>query len=147
MKILFVCTGNTCRSPMAEGILNQLAKEKGLDIRAESAGIFAMAGEGAAANAIEAMKRIDIDISSHQSSLVRESLVEEVDLVLTMSQGHKEKLISYLPHLKDRVYLLNEYAFDIDKDLEDPYGQSIEYYEKARDEIYRAIEEILDKKL
>lgn len=147
MKILFVCTGNTCRSPMAEGILNQLAKEKDLDIRAGSAGIFAMSGEGAAANAIEAMKKIDIDISNHQSSLVRESLVEEVDLVLTMSKGHKENLIAYLPHLKDKVYLLNQYAFDIDKDLEDPYGQSIEYYEKARDEIYRAIEEILDKRL
>lgn len=147
MKILFVCTGNTCRSPMAEGILNKLASERGLDIKAESAGIFAMETSRAAENAVRAMKKMDIDISNHRSSLLKESMVEDVDLVLTMSKAHKENLITYFPHMREKIVLLNEHAFKIDKDVEDPFGQSIDYYEKARDEIYRAVEEILDKQL
>lgn len=144
MKILFVCTGNTCRSPMAEGILNELGKKKGLDFEALSAGIFAMDGAGPAKNAIDAMKGIDIDISNHISGSLDRDLIEEVDLILTMSKGHRDSLISYYPHIESKVFILNDYAHGIRKDIKDPYGMGIDDYIKARDEIYRAVERIIN---
>lgn len=144
MKVLFICTGNTCRSPMAEGILNDLSMKRAINYKSRSAGIFAMDGGRAADNAIEAMKDIGIDISDHASKSIEKDLLEEVDLILTMSKGHKDSLISYYPQIENKVYLLNEYADGTNKDIEDPYGMGLDYYIKARDEIYKAVERIIN---
>lgn len=144
MNILFVCTGNTCRSPMAEGILRDLAREKGLDIRVKSAGIFALDGGDIAGNAVEVLRDIDIDISNNKSSSISEELVKEANIVLAMSNTHRESLLLKFPFMKNKIFLLNEFAFGKNKDIEDPFGGSKEYYERARDEIYKAIVEIID---
>lgn len=145
MKILFVCTGNTCRSPMAEGILRYIAKEQGLDIEVTSAGIAVYENAYAAINSIDVMKAIDIDISDHKSNQVDKNLIEDADLILTMSSGHKYAILSKFPLYEDKIYNLLEYAYDMDKDVADPYGGSLETYEKTRDEIYRAIVDIVGK--
>lgn len=144
MNILLVCTGNTCRSQMAEGIMNWLAKDKSLDIIVKSAGIFALDGGQIASNSIEALKELNIDISQYRSKAISEDLVNEADIILTMSKGHKENLKLNFPEISERVFLLNEYAFGLEKDVADPFGGSKLDYDKARDEIYEAIESIID---
>ena len=145
MKVVFICTGNTCRSPMAEGILKDLAEKDKLNIDVKSVGIHASFGTNAASFAIEAMKDIGIDIRDHKSDQVNSELLDKADLVLTMSNSHKKAILLQYPLMKGRVFLLNEYAFGINKDIEDPFGGSLRYYEKARDEIFRAVEEIVGK--
>lgn len=145
MKVLIVCTGNTCRSPMAEGILKSLAKKNNLEIQVKSAGISAFDGDRVANNAIKALEKIGIDISDYKSTLVHQELLDEADLILTMGKNHKEVLISRFPEFKEKIFLLNEYSFGMDKEIQDPFGGSLKTYEKARDEIYRALEEIIKK--
>lgn len=144
MKVLIVCTGNTCRSPMAEGILRDLALKNDMDLEVKSAGTYAYDGDSASDNAITAMRDINIDISNHKSRLIHKELIDEADLILTMSSSHKKAIVSKFPEARDKTYLLNDYAFGEIKDIEDPFGGSLSYYEKARDEIYRALEKIVN---
>ena len=139
MKVLFVCTGNTCRSPMAEGILKDIAEKRNLDIEVKSAGLSVYDGDCAATNSRTAMAKIGIDILNHKSSALHRDLVEESDLILTMSLGHKEAIISSFKSSKDKVFTLMEYAYGVEKDVKDPYGKSLQVYEGTRDEIYQAI--------
>lgn len=139
MRVLFVCTGNTCRSPMAEGLLKDIAKKNKLDIEVASAGVFAMDGDKAANNAVEALRKIDIDISKHRSQNVTRELVDQADLILTMSLSHKETLLLNYPDLKGRIYLLNEYALNENRDIQDPFGRDLYNYEMTRNEILKAL--------
>lgn len=140
MKVLFVCTGNTCRSPMAEGILRDLAKNKSLNIEVESAGVAALDGSPVSNNSIEAMKNIGIDIENYTSNMLTKYMVEESDLVLTMAKSHKNIILrNYSPKNK-KIYTIHEYINSSDGDVIDPYGGNLNIYEKTRDEIYQLIE-------
>lgn len=141
MNILFVCTGNTCRSPMAAAIMDKIAVENELDVFIESAGIFAGEGEGASDNAIEALKQYSIDLSGHRTQPVTEDLLKQSDLILTMTEGHK-KLIE--PLASGKVFTILEYAGS-DGDISDPYGGDLEEYEETAKEIYDALVDIAEK--
>lgn len=144
MIVLFVCTGNTCRSPMAEGILKSIAEEKNLDLKVSSAGISVFDGDNASKNSINAMKKIGINISQHEARQLHRDLIDEADLILTMSKSHKEFIRANFSSAKDKVFTLLEYVDKIDKDIGDPYGGNLSLYEHTRDEIYQAIEKIIN---
>lgn len=144
MKILFVCTGNTCRSPMAEGILRSLAKINDMKLEVKSAGTSAYDGEKVSKNSIEAMKKLGIDISEHKATQLHKDLGEESDLILTMSSSHKELILLKYPSSKNKLFTLNEYAYNVEKDIEDPFGRDLTIYENTRDEIYQAIKKIVN---
>src|SRR5690554_5439383 len=114
-KILFVCTGNTCRSSMAEGIFKNLLKEaknpmKGIEV--VSAGTAVFTQEPANQKAIKVMEERGIDISSHRSQPIGKELLESADLILTMTQSHREQILRMDPQLKNKVYTLLEFIQD-----------------------------------
>ena len=145
MNILFVCTGNTCRSPMAQGILKEKAKENGLDIVVKSAGIYALDGQNASKNAVKSLALDDIDISSHRANIIHRDLVEEADLILTMGNSHREVLISKYDFIENKTYTLKKFAYGIDEDVRDPFGGDINVYNNTKEELKKALDEVVKK--
>lgn len=141
MNILFVCTGNTCRSAMAAAMMDKIAVENDLDIFIESAGIFASEGETASSEAIEVMKKYNIDLSGHRTQPLTNDLIKQCDLILTMTEGHKELLLGMA---KGKVFTLKEYAGE-SGDISDPFGGDIEEYEETAQEIYDALVDVAEK--
>ncbi len=135
MHILFVCTGNTCRSPMAEALLRDKSKTHTVG----SAGLSAPFPMPAAENAILAMQEIGIDISAHRSRQLTESMVREADLILTMTDGHRAFMHTLFPFAKDKTFSLCAYAGQAGE-VEDPFGGDMEVYQKARDMLSRLLE-------
>jgi len=146
MNILIVCTGNTCRSPMAEGLLKSMLKSKGVEgINVESAGIAAFPGMMASNQAVRVMKEFGVDLSGHRTRQVDRKLLQGADLILTMTEGHKTALQSWEPSVWSKIHTMKEYADMEDKDISDPYGLHDEAYRKTASEIREALEKILDK--
>ncbi|TKH33210.1 low molecular weight phosphatase family protein [Paenibacillus polymyxa] len=117
-NILFVCTGNTCRSPMAEGMLRKLAAEHGLELDVRSAGVAAMDGTPISRHA-EAVLR-DHDISDQITSTpLSDGLAEWAHLILTLTQGHKQHVVQRFPQTAGKVFTLKEYVEDRDAVLND----------------------------
>ncbi|MDD4202131.1 MAG: low molecular weight protein arginine phosphatase [Candidatus Omnitrophica bacterium] len=138
MNILIVCTGNTCRSAMAEGFLKHVFKEKNMTI--VSAGTGAVNGIKASEKAIEIMKDNGIDISQHRSSFVNDEKVETADIIVVMETIHKEYLLKKYPEIKDKLFLFRVFAKDGSSEIPDPCGQDKEIYEKIFEIIKRSTE-------
>ncbi len=150
MKIMFICTGNICRSAMAEAMLKKLAKQKNKEIEVYSAGTTAYTGDVCTENAIQVMDEYGIDIRKHRATNIKESKIEEMDLILCATTSHKQ-MVNYLyPNLKEKVYTIKEYAEknDINKstniNISDPWGFSTEVYRKCAKEIEENLEKIID---
>ena len=153
-SILFVCSANQCRSPMAEVLFEAFLVEKGEreQWRVESAGVWAYDGARATMNAQEVMVERGLSLSQHLSQLASSSLLEQFDLTLVMEQRHKTVLQEQNPQLADRIYLLREIAGQ-EGDFEDPVGGSLDLYRAAADELdkiindsYERITAVIDKR-
>ena len=143
--ILFVCTGNTCRSPMAAGFCKlvladtQGKKPAPLPFRVVSAGTQAQDGKGADPMAIEAMREIDIDISGHRTTNLTPSLLDGADWIFTMTDAQRESILNLMPSCADRVQLLS-----CGKDeIEDPVSHSSKLYRRVRDKIAIHLREVV----
>lgn len=156
-KILFVCTGNTCRSCMAEGIFRHLL-EKGGKLKdsytCASSGMDALEGQTASANAVQALKEeFGIDISGHISRGLNEELVREADLILSMTRGHREAVKALYPSGAAKAYTLKEFAASAGPDasccstpdVTDPFGMSLNMYKRCARELYSLMEEVVKK--
>lgn len=108
-KILFVCTGNTCRSPMAEGMLRKLAKQRGIPLESRSAGVSAVEGMPVSYHAESVLRDQDIRDELVSKPLTAD-LVEWADLILTLTQSHKQYAIRQFPHAADKIHTLKEYV-------------------------------------
>lgn len=133
--ILFVCTGNTCRSPMAEGIFNELVRRWRIgDMRGISAGLAAFAGDPPAENAVRVMAEWKIDISAHRSRPLTPQLLEEADAIVCMTPEHLEALRSVFS--EDRLFLLSH-------GVRDPYGGDLCTYRRCADQIFDGMQELI----
>jgi protein-tyrosine-phosphatase len=144
--ILFVCTGNVCRSPMAVGLLRRRLAERGLDSQYEvlSAGVYALDKQPASRNAIFVMAERGIDITDHKAHTVTGSDMVRSNLVLAMSREHTQALRQSWPNYGWKVYLLSEMAGER-KDVKDPYGGSVDQYRAGADMISRYIDEGIER--
>jgi protein-tyrosine-phosphatase len=143
-KIVFVCTGNTCRSPMAEVILRKLAHDRKVSVEVQSAGLAAFPGLPPAPEAVEACREKGMDLSAHQSQPLGKDLVLGSDVILTMTSKHKEMILKKMPALEGKVEQLSKFAGDGEVDVEDPVGQSVEVYRQTRDQLEELIQKSLD---
>ena len=142
MNILFVCTGNTCRSCMAEAIFNKLNM---LDNIAYSAGLSITDNSVISLNANLVLKAaMDIDIMDRKAIQITDKKIEEVDLVLTMTNYMKEILNMKFPASKAKIYTLNEYV-GVQGDIIDPYGSDVIIYSETLQVIKNRILLLFDK--
>lgn len=146
-KILFVCTGNTCRSVMAQGLLKNMLREEGIkDVKVSSAGIAALPSFAIYGVLEKVLKEEEIEISNHKPTRVTPQIVKDADLILVMEKRHKEAILEMAPEVKNRVFLLKEFAGEKKNlDIPDPIGQPEEAYRSRLQEIKGYLFKILKK--
>ena len=130
-RVLIVCTGNTCRSPMAEGGLRMLLKGQGInDIEVLSAGTAAAPGSPATHYATEAAKTWNANISHHRSRPLTLESIEEADLILAMSPSHYREIVTISPEATERTFLLRNFPLpgNDGEGIADPIGGSLDMY-------------------
>ncbi len=142
-QILFVCTGNTCRSPIAEYLAKKIINDNNLNFRAVSAG-FMEAGKGISENSKSVLALNGIDASAHVSSLLNEDNIRRSWLILTMTEEHKNKILQLQPASASKVYTLSEFT-GLSNDIKDPFGENIEFYKKTFEEIKEKLKIIFEK--
>jgi protein-tyrosine-phosphatase len=152
-KILLVCTGNTCRSPMAAALLRKMLEQRGkvsAKFQIASAGLYAQPGAPASPEAVAAMREYGVDLSTHRARRVERADLQAAALILTMTAGHKEQLVADYPEVRDKVHVLREFVAaqrqkrggDGQEDrsdgggrtyyvLPDPFGQDLEVYRRC----------------
>src|SRR5262245_32593478 len=143
--VLFVCTGNVCRSPMAEGIFRHASQGYG-SFRAMSAGLGAMDGQPPSTYAVEAVKELGIDISGQRSRMLTPELVHQADYIFGMTHSHVDTVMLLYPEAAEKTFLLREFDETLDtfeKDISDPIGGSYDVYLDCRDQIEQGIASII----
>ena len=149
-NIMFVCTGNTCRSAMAEGLFKKMLSDAGIEgINVYSAGLYASTGEYSPDEAVKVMKEdYDVNILQHQSKNLKDTNVPKMDLILCATNAQKTTIEYRYPEIDHRIFTIKEYAYGPeieDKDIEDPWGYPLPIYKECAKEIYNALEKILEK--
>lgn len=128
--VLFVCTGNTCRSPMAEALCREVLKVRApkQHFKVISAGTRALAGGGADPMALEVMREVHLDLTGHRTRSLSLALVDSADWIFTMTRAHRESILDLMPECHDRIRLLS----DRGQDIPDPVNKSLEHYRYIR---------------
>jgi len=142
-RLLFVCTANICRSPMAEGLAEGYAADRGWPIEVASGGIMGLIDRLADPHAVKVMGELGLDISSHRSQGVEQELVDWADYILVMELRHQMKLHERFPHVEGRVLMLG--SFGGIHEVRDPIGGWRWRFRKSRDEIRRCVEGFMDR--
>ena len=148
-RIVFVCTGNSCRSVMAEYYLKKLLsqREGAEEVEVYSCGIMVVDGIGGATPVVvEMLAKEGMDASKHIRRAINESLLLGADLIFVMERYHEDVILRYLPFLRGRIYLLGEFIEDLstDPEIPDPIGGNWEVYEETYSKIKKAVNRIID---
>jgi protein-tyrosine phosphatase len=145
-KILFICTANICRSPMAQELFNTLAEDRGLPFRAQSAGTAALEGRPMAENAFVALEEVRIYPEPHHARRVRAAMVEEAELVLAMTPQHAATVRRLGGDPPRGIHALPEYATGAaGEGIPDPYGLTMAAYRGTLRQLYEYVERVADR--
>ena len=150
MNILFVCTGNSCRSVMAEGMMKKISAHNNLDIAVKSAGISAPQGFPATDETVRVMLEEGVDVSGHQTTRLTPDLVEWADKIFVMENMHRHMVLTMDPSVKDKVHLLTEFSSDeyraiVREDIPDPIGKWEGFYKNTLAVIKDCVEGIVKR--
>jgi protein-tyrosine-phosphatase len=144
--ILFVCTGNTCRSPMAEGIAVKIAAERNIhNLEIRSAGIGTIDGQPATDYAVEVSSHWDINIGNHRSTVLTKQIVHDADLIIAMSHEHVDRIVALDKQARGKTYLLKGFPNDYNPGqarVDDPIGCGLEQYNQTFLELDEALRKI-----
>ncbi|MGC9449847.1 MAG: low molecular weight protein arginine phosphatase [Oceanipulchritudo sp.] len=144
--ITVVCTGNVCRSPMAEFLLRHALRNEPEPLsscKVISAGVSAFPGDPPSRNAVEAMRKVKIDLQDHRSRPLTDQLLDISDLILTMTSSHQEIIRLQNPDLRTPVYRFREWMDSGTREVPDPFGGSLDVYLETRDSLAEAIPSVL----
>lgn len=148
MRIVFVCTGNTCRSSMAEALARKWLEKKApdrTDVIFTSAGLAAFPGSPASSQAVEVMRESGIELKDHKATLFSSETVEKNDLILTVTKRHKQQILQSYPEAAGKVYTLAEMSGEDDKDILDPFGHTVDVYRNCALEIKILLDKALSR--
>jgi RpiB/LacA/LacB family sugar-phosphate isomerase len=143
--ILFVCTGNICRSPMAEGLFRHAIRGRN-EFRVLSAGVGAVDGLPPSEYAVRALRELGIDISKQRSRMLTAELVNQADFIFGMTHSHVDAITLLYPQAAEKTFLLREFDETLDSyenDISDPIGGSYDIYLSCRDQIEQGIASML----
>jgi RpiB/LacA/LacB family sugar-phosphate isomerase len=143
--ILFICTGNVCRSPMAEALFRHAMRGRG-EFRVFSAGIGALDGQPPTPHSVRAMRELGVDISTQRSRTLTTDLVRQADIILGMTHSHADTVALLYPPAAEKTFLLREFDETLEpyeKDISDPIGSAYEVYVDCRDQIEQGIASLL----
>jgi len=150
IHVIFICTGNICRSAMADGYLKYRLKKLGKEenVVVTSAGTHAMQGEKSPKFAKLAIAKYGANIESHTATTLENANMEQAKFILVMTERHKRDVITRYPELADKIKLLGEYAKDKDyEEIDDPWGYNYNVYENCAKEIVDSVEGFIEKEL
>lgn len=137
MEIVFICTGNTCRSPMAEGIFRAEGGEEKLGLKASSAGLFAQDGMSATPFAVDAVKELGADISMHRARQLTTEIVENATYLVCMTAAHYDRLLQTWPQAEEKTFMLMK------RDVSDPFGGDLQTYRRCAAQLVLGIRELI----
>lgn len=146
MKVIFVCTGNTCRSPMAEGFAKDLINKYHSDIEAISRGVMVRDGGRANENAVTAMDSFGLEIRDHEAKGLKQYDIDDETIILALTQNHVTYIKQNFLVEDDQIYTLKGFAGP-EGDISDPFGMSQEIYNACAKEIKEAVKASIEKML
>lgn len=146
-RIIFVCSGNICRSPMAAGLARHKLVERNIEGVVISGGTLNLKGHHAAQAAIIAMEEVGIDISEHYSQGISAPMLNVADTIIVMAPEHEDVLRRAVPKIGPKIVRIWQWADEELEEIEDPVGKSLDHFRQCRDLLNQCLERWMDDAL